>query len=402
MATLVLGGRFERALVPVLMVIGTNFAGFGALVGYFGIWLIKARHADVETVSTALFLAGLAGAVGAGTAGSAVDRLGPQRMIIGIAALHTIGTAVLVFPVGTWTGIGAVVMVTGTQPLRGVAQRTLIGALSRQGSGEKAFADLRLVLNLGMFCGPLVGAGLLHWGWQSLRVGVFLLYALSLVTAVKLYSARLPDEMTAPAARSRPVASSPMSREHWRLLLLLLVGSSSAWIIMYLYEAVIPILVVGTQVMSASEWGFVYSVGPLLFLVGQFRIQRWFRSFAPLGRLLGGVSLMGFAFLIFWDGLGTATLLLFIVIFVFGDMLWGPGSEDLVIRAAPKGRTGAYVGAVTSTMWIGNAVAPAAGLYARERYGDHVLWLGAAGLGLLGALCYAKVYQLVSTAEPVE
>ncbi|WP_019063860.1 MFS transporter [Streptomyces prunicolor] len=398
--TLVLGGRFERVLLPVLAIVGANMTAFGALMGYFGLWLIEARHADIGAVSTALLLAGLAGAAGAFAAGSAVDRYGARGMIVGISALHVLATAVLALPVDTWVGVGALVAIAGTQPLRGVAQRTLIGLLSDAGTGEKSFADFRLVLNVGLLCGPVLGAGLLLWGWEALRIGVCALYALSLLPAVALYRDRRigAHSGTSTSSAAAPVPAASMLTD--RRLLLLLAGSGSAWTIVYVYESLIPILVVSSHAVSASEWGLIYSLGPLLCLVGQFRVQRWFRGFSTASRLTGGVLLMGFAFSLFWEGFALGSLLLFIVAFVLGDMVWGPASEALVVRVAPEGRTGAYVGAVTSTMWVGSAVAPAVGLPAREHYGDGVIWIATAGLALVAAACYAKANQLVCANNP--
>ena len=399
---LVLGGRFERSLLPVLATVAMNFTGFGTLASYFGLWLIKAQHADVQTVSTALFCAGMAGACGAGVAGNLVDRLGPRRINVTIAALHTVSTAALALPVGTWTAIALLTVVTGTQPLRGVAQRTLIGLLGSvsEADGEKAFADYRLVLNVGLLSGPLVGAVMLQWGWQALRIDVFVLYALALLPAIALYRApRTPAELRVTVGSPVPVVrAAPLLRDG--RLLLLVVGASCGWIVMYTYESVLPILFVGSHVLSASEWGLFYSLGPLLALIGQLRVQRWFRVLSPAARLTGGVLLMGFAFSIFWGGLRTWVLPLFIVLFVLGDMVWGPASEDLVVRAAPEGRLGAYMGAITSTMWIGSAVAPAVGLPAGQHYGNEILWLGAAGLSLVSALCYAKASRLIGARRP--
>ncbi|MFD2467711.1 MFS transporter [Amycolatopsis silviterrae] len=388
-AKLILGGRFERALWPVLATVAMNFTGFGTLTSYFGLWLIQAQHVDVRTVSTALFCAGLAGACGAGFAGTLVDRLGPRRVNVAIATLHAAATIALAFPVGTGTAIGLLAVVTGTQPLRGVAQRTLIGQLGQQTGGEKAFADYRLVLNVGLLSGPLMGAVVLQWGWQALRIDVCVLYFLALLPAVALY--RTPET---PAAGPRAPVVRPAARLLDRKLILLVAGSSCAWTVMYVYEAVLPILVVGSETLSASQWGLLYSLGPLLALVGQLRVQRWFRAFRPSARLAGGVLLMGFAFAVFWGGFRVWVLPVFIVLFVLGDLVWGPASEDVAVRAAPEGRTGAYLGAVSSTVWVGSALAPAVGLPAAQHYGNGVLWAGAAALSVVSALCYANLSRL--------
>jgi predicted MFS family arabinose efflux permease len=385
LATVIVGGRLDRRLTGVLCVTGTNFAGFTALATYFGLWLIQERGAELAQVSSALFAAGLAGALGGWWGGRLAERHGPHRMIVLVAAAQTAATAALALPVGLPAAIALLVVVTGTQPLRGIAQRLLVSRLSSARERDKGFAGFRLILNLGGLTGPLIGAGLVSWDWQALRAGVFLLYALSLAVALLVR----PGRSAAPTGKRRATGTAAArSALADRRLWLVLAGSTSAWALMYLYESVLPIVVVGSGRLPAGRWGLFYALGPLLMLVGQLRVHAWARSWKASARLGIGLALMGSAFLLFLVPFTPVVLTALILVFVLGDILWGPDSEDIVVRIAPPGRTGPYIGLSTSTIWAGSAIAPVVGLTVYAHYGDRALGWPAVALAAAAALCY--------------
>jgi predicted MFS family arabinose efflux permease len=412
LATIIAGGRLDRRLTGILCVTGTNFAGFTALVTYFGLWLIQERGAELTQVSGALFAAGLAGALGGWQGGRLAERYGPHRMIVLVAAAQTAATAALALPVRLPAAIALLVVVTGTQPLRGIAQRLLVSRLSSARERDKAFAGFRLILNLGGLTGPLIGAGLVSWAWPALRVGVFLLYALSLTVALLVRPGRSaatrdnptgdnptgdnPTGDTATGDKRRAARPALADRRLW----LVLAGSTSAWALMYLYESVLPIVVVGSGQLAAGRWGLFYALGPLLMLVGQLRVHAWARSWQASARLGIGLALMGAAFLLFLVPFSPVVLTALILVFVLGDILWGPDSEDIVVRTAPPGRTGPYIGLSTSTIWAGSAIAPVVGLPVYAHYGVGALGWLAVALAAAAAVCYLTAERTARDPGP--
>lgn len=381
----ILGGRLHPGLGWGLATIGVNFAAFSALMVYAGPWLVHAQHASLGLVSTTLFAAGVAGAVGALGAGRLIHSVDRRRLIITASVVQTAATAVMALPVSRQLAIAALMVAVGAQPLRGVAQRTLIADAD---AGEKGFADFRLAIYLGTFAGPAAAGLLVGWGWPALRAGVTAIDVVSLACAIMIK--RSPSRSSAPAP-----AMGVILRD--QRLWLLLAASTMAWTVMYAFETVLPTLAVGPGHISTRQWGLLYSLGPLMVLVSQLRIQRALRRLPAATRLTGGLVMMGLAFGLFTLGLSAATLIAFMPVFLTGDMIWGPASDDLVARVAPPGRAGAYFGAATATIWMGSALAPAIGLPAAQAFGDASLWWGTAAVALMSAFCYLRA----AAGEPV-
>jgi hypothetical protein len=52
------------------------------------------------------------------------------------------------------------------------------------------------------------------------------------------------------------------------------------------------------------------------------------------------------------------------------------------------GHRGIWLGVLTASVWIGNALAPGVGLPVRQRLGEPVVWLGLCALGVASAALY--------------
>jgi hypothetical protein len=110
---------------------------------------------------------------------------------------------------------------------------------------------------------------------------------------------------------------------------------------------------------------------------------------------------MGAAFLVLLAGARVGPILLLVVLFVVGDLVWGPASEDAAVVIAPPGRQGTYLGVLAASIWLGSALAPGIGLRVRDRFGETVLWLGVAALGAASAAIYATAGRRTSAVARI-
>ena len=377
--------------------IGANFAGLSVFATFFGTWLVGGLKASAGQASVAFMLAGVGGVFGGYLGGRLTDRLGPRPVAVTGSLLQVCCTAVLLLPWSeVWSACTVLIVMTFLQPLRGVAQRIALADCVADDEREGAFAGYRLVVNIGSLMGPLLGAGLVGVGWWALHLEVVLIYLVSALFAARL-PARAPraDDGRPVSGGDAPVATgaSPERRPvavvfgDWRLYCLMF-ATTAAWTAVYMYETVLPIALTQSYGLSPSQWGLVYSLGPALIVVFQLRVTRWLSGFAPVSRLLWGTASMGAAFLVLLVDASLWSVAALVVVFVAGDLIWGPASEDAALRMAPDGHRGAYVGVLTSSIWLGSALAPGVGLPLREHAGNTVLWAGTTVIALLSGLGY--------------
>ena len=72
---------------------------------------------------------------------------------------------------------------------------------------------------------------------------------------------------------------------------------------------------------------------------------------------------------------------------MFGEMLWVPTLQAIVVDRAPAAQRGAYMGAFNATCGAAFALAPLVGLKVLGRFGDEAMWAVMAGLAVLGSSC---------------
>ena len=73
-------------------------------------------------------------------------------------------------------------------------------------------------------------------------------------------------------------------------------------------------------------------------------------------------------------------------------MLWAPTADALAARLAPCEVRGAAMGTLAISIWIGGALAPAAGLRVADAAGDAAMWATIA----VAATCAAGLYWVAA------
>ncbi|MEH1017001.1 MFS transporter [Micromonospora sp. CPCC 206060] len=381
----VVGDQIPGPLRPILTSILVNFTALGLFGIFFGPWLTTELHASAGTAALAYLVAGIGGVTGGYLGGRASDRFGPRPVIAAGATVQTVACLALLIPgLGVPAAATLLVVVTFAQPVRGVAQRAALVRAAAVDRREAAFAGYRLVVNLGALAGPLAGAVLLQADWWALHLGLAVLFGCSLLLGVRVDPGRPVVDGSA-----RPAGGGAALRD--LRLWVVLFATTAAWTVMYTYELVLPIVLTQSHGISPATWGLLYGLGPAMVVLLQMRVTRWLAPVPAVVRLVAGVVLMGAAFLVLLGTVDVTALLVLILLFMLGDLVWGPASEDVAVAIAPAGRQGTYLGVVTASIWLGGALAPGIGLPVRERYGESVLWIGVAVLAAVAGVAYATI-----------
>jgi dipeptide/tripeptide permease len=92
-------------------------------------------------------------------------------------------------------------------------------------------------------------------------------------------------------------------------------------------------------------------------------------------------------------------LVLILVVFVAGEMLWAPTADAVAARLAPSESRGAVMGTMGIAMWVGGALAPAVGLHVADTAGDGAMWLVIAAAGLAAGSLYWTGARLLGARD---
>ncbi|MGE5690683.1 MAG: MFS transporter [Pseudomonadota bacterium] len=387
------GGRPEPGIGPLLVTLGLGMTAQYALWTFFAIWAIEELGLSGADVGLA-FLAAAGAGMAAGVAGGRLsDTVGRRRVILGATVFQC--TLPLLALMGTpAAGIAVLIGLSAATPVRGAALSALLADLVPDDRREHAFGSMRVVFNLGAFTGPLLGALLVWLAWPALFAGVGLLYALSFAAVVRLPS--LPP----PAAEDGEGVSVRMFAQ--RSFALVFGAGMLAMVVYSAFETLMPISLTQTHGLEPAAWGVLFVVNPLFVTLLQLRVTRWAAPVPAGPKLALALALMGTSFLPLLASAAVPVLLLVLVVFVLGEMLWSPTADALLSRLAPAHARGTYMGTANMSLWLGGALAPALGLRLRDAWGDGSMWIAVALVSLgAGALYAAAAAAGARRADPV-
>jgi predicted MFS family arabinose efflux permease len=384
------GGDVDRALRPVLAVSLAGSIANSAAYTYLGIWAIKELQAGQGLLGAAYFAgAVLGGAIGY-VAGHWSDHVGRRPLILAGWGFQAVVPLLLV-ATGHHVNIGllliALLPVLGS--LGNAADQAMVADLVAPDRQEEAYASVRVVSNLGVTIGPPIG-GLLLIGthWSHLWLGTFVLGAIGFGLAWRYIpsgGAYAPDEP--PARGSFGVIARDGS------FLLFLVFATFATGTYVATETLLPISVTTTHHLAAPLWGAIMILNPISVTLFQLRLTRRVARVPAAVKLGLAMPMMGVPFVLLnWNG-SAGTIVLVVLVFVIGEMLWVPTAQGVVAALAPADIRGAYMGAYSGAWALGNAATPFVGLSIRSAYGDATMWWCIAAIGIVaGVLGIAAAY----------
>ena len=380
---LIWGGELNPALRPVIAVSLIGSIAGSTMFPFLGIWAIRDLHASQSSLAfaylTGAVLSGVVGYLGGHTS----DRVGRRPMILigeGCTALVPLGLLAVGHNVAAGLILLALLPVFGS--LGGAADQAMVADLVPPEEHEAAYSAVRVAANLGVTIGPPLGGLLLIGGhWQHLWIGVLPLAALAYLIAWRYIPRGGAYAPSGPPQRS---SFRVIVRDHPFLLFML--SSVFATMTYVATETLLPISVTTTHHLAPAAWGVLMIVNPLLVTVFQLRLTRW-TSNVPASLKLGiAMPMMGLPFLLLnWNGTAPVIALV-ILIFVIGEMLWVPTSQAVVAALAPADIRGAYMGLFGGTWSVGWALTPFLGLQVRGNYGDAVMWMCVAVLGVMAGI----------------
>jgi predicted MFS family arabinose efflux permease len=367
-------------LRPVLSVTLLYNLAFSTFWSYVGIWAVFALGARPSQVGVMFLFSASTSAVANFAGGWLSDRLGRKPPIVFGLLGQSAAVAGLVF-VGRNIPLGfAIVTLAGVLAAPARSSTTAIVAdLTEPSEREAAYASVRVVNNLGAVLGPPIGGLLLIA--SDFRAFLFGVGAIGLVAAVIAYRF-LPNPRVAAEATS----SSGRRLVLRDLAFMLIVLSTLAGFVVYVaYETVLPIAMVSSYGLTPAAWGFLAVINPVMVTLFQRRLTLRVADVPAGAKLIVALPLMGFPFLLLLVNSSIPMIVLVIILFVIGEMLWSPTAQALATRLAPLAQRGAYLGVYSASTTIAWMVAPLVALQLREIGGDPAMWVFFAIAAVVGA-----------------
>jgi len=246
-----------------------------------------------------------------------------------------------------------------------------------------AFALSRLAINLGMSIGPVIGGllslinfSLLFYvdGFTALAAGAYLAFS-------KLHL-NTPEVHT--IQRGDPELKFAVLKD--KAYLFFLVGIIPANIVFFQHIGAMPIFVVNDLGFTTAAFGLFAAVNTVLIIIAEVPLNEMMKNWTYkkslfLGALLCSIGFGGMAFVS-----GGTGLVVSIIIWTVGEMIYFPGTAAYVSEVAPPKKRGEYMGYFQVTFSIAFMLGPWLGTELYERLGAFNLWIIIFGIGMISVL----------------
>jgi MFS family permease len=262
------------------------------------------------------------------------------------------------------------------------ANLALISEVADTSQRRTAFALNRLAVNLGMSIGPVAGGflstvnfSLLFYvdGITAVAAGIYLTFAKFNLKEEEVHTSHIEREGTFAVLKDKA-------------FIFFFFAIIPASLVFFQHIGAMPIFVVNDLGFSTAAFGLFAAVNTVLIIIAEVPLNditsNWkYRNSLFLGALLCSVGFGGMAFVT-----GSFGLIVTIIIWTFGEMIYFPVTAAYVSETAPPKKIGEYMGYFQMTFSIGFMLGPWLGTEIYERLGAYSLWIIMFFIGLTSSI----------------
>lgn len=390
----------------LLSVVVFEFIGTGLVLPFHVVYLHEVRDFALGDVGLLLAVPPLLGFLVVGPGGSAIDRLGARRILLGAVGLQVVSNVALAFSSAEWMAAGALVLSGIGFGVSWPGFQTLIAAVVPTELRQRYFGVNFTLLNLGIGIGGIVGGSFVDVDRLATFQVIYLGDAVSYLPAMFLmlvplrHVAGRPTHDDTPPARvgylevmRRPAVAS-----------LMLLSFVSSYVGYSQLNAGMPAFARAVGEVSTRGLGLAFAANTLVIVVLQLVVLQRIEG----RRRTRVIAVMAVVWAFSWVLLGMtglvsgtwgATLLVAACasVFAFGETLLQPTIPALVNELAPDHLRGRYNALSSGSFQLAAIIAPpVAGYLVGHGLGSVYIGSLVVGCLLCGALAVARVEPQLS------
>ena len=353
-----------------------NRAGSMVIV-YLMLYLTQDMGVSVTTAGRVISIYGLGAICGTLLGGWLTDEIGPMR----VQLFSLLGSGFVFFALSFASTIWAIsilafILAVIAESFR-PANSTAVADVSPPKIRVRAYALLRLAINLGFAIGPVVGGilarinySLLFWvdGSTCLLAGAYLYYVYKHdLSAIKHIS-----------EEEKKSARFPWTDGIYLIMLFFLF--INGMIFFQIFNSW-PLDLRENYGLLENQIGPLMAINAILIIMLEMPLVHWLERFNPI-KIIGigaflvafGVSLLPFGDAYLWVAFT-------VVVWTVGEMLCFPLVIAFIANRSSDVNRGKYMGMFSFTFSVSMVVSPALGAWIYDIYGPKTLWYG---IGLVG------------------
>ena len=350
---------------------------------FLALYLTKKIGVSPAEAGTALLVYGAAAFLAAPITGKLSDKLGSLKVMK--FALYGSGIIFFLYSFITdyyWILAASFILAAVNEAFR-PANLSMISELVAPHQRRIAFALNRLAINAGMSIGPVIG------GFLTLIDYHYLFYAnavASIAAGVYLSSTKWSSLST----EKLDEVSIDIPRLKFAILadkkfIFFLLAIIPANLVFFQHLGALPLYIVDDLGYTTAAFGLFGAINTVLIIFLEVPLNNWmndipYKKSLMIGALLAAIGFGGFAI-----STTAIPLIISIIVFTFGEMIFFPITAAYTSEIAPQNKRGEYMGYYQMTFSFAFSAGPWLGTVVYQHYGSVILWIGALVLGLITA-----------------
>jgi MFS family permease len=284
----------------------------------------------------------------------------------------------------------------------GPAQQALVADLLPEDKRAEGFGILRVVFNLAVVIGPLIGGLLATRDYLLLFIADAITSSL---TAIVVFFALRETRPAQKKEEGEPQESLLQTFAGYGVALrdkafVWFLGASALMVLVYIQmNTTLAVFLRDNYGVNEQGFSYILALNAAMVVLFQFPITRRIARFRPLmvmtvGTLLYavGFAMYGFVSLFFF-------FLLAMVIITIGEMLVSPVGQAIVTQFAPEDMRGRYMAVFGFSWVIPFAIGPLLAGLVLDNLNPNWLWYAAGLLGIVAALAFYLLEKRVERAR---
>jgi len=355
------------------------------VIPFLALYLTKKIGVSPAEAGTALLVYGAAAFIAAPLTGKLSDKLGALKVMK--FALFGSGIIFFLYSFITnyyWILAASFILAAVNESFR-PANLSMITEIVTPSQRRMAFALNRLAINAGMSIGPVIG------GFLTLIDYHYLFYANAVASiAAGIYFGSIKWSSLAGKEKDKyiesivpPIRFAILSDKTYLFFLFAIIPAN---LVFFQHLGALPLYIVNDLSYTTAAFGMFGAINTILIILVEVPLNNWmtntpYRKSLMIGALLAGIGFGGFAI-----ATTVIPLVIAIIIFTFGEMIFFPTTAAYTSEIAPTDKRGEYMGYYQMTFSFAFSAGPWLGTVVYQHYGSVILWSGALIFGLITAL----------------
>ncbi len=366
---------------------------------FLTIYMRQTLDVPLTTITLLLTLNSALGLVASFVAGPAVDRFGRKSaMVISLVANSIVFVGMsIASDLTSWAVLVALSGIFG--PLYAVGANAMVSDLVGPDRRPGAYALLRMIANVGVALGPVIGGFLISYSYAFAFYAAAATDVVFVILILFFVPESVPEEERERAAESGGYGPILRDRSFLAFCAVYVLAAMAYAIMMVL----LPVYIKENFGVPEQMYGFIMATNATMVVLFQYPITRLTERYNHLTVLAVGSLFYAIGVGSVALGAGFYAFLTSMVILTIGEMIMIPTSTALAANMAPADMRGRYMGIYGLTWGIGFGTGPVIGGILNDRIAPAMIWIGGLVMGFAAAIGFVFLKRVIPSEklEPI-